>query len=143
MQIPSLDINSTLLKLGRDPDLAIQVPKDYDRAGWYIYGPTPGEVGAAIILGHVDSKAGPAVFYRLGELRPGDRIRVRRADKTTATFRVDGVRQYAKKRFPSKRVFGSVDYPGLRLITCGGRFDTTARSYDDNIVVYAQLDTST
>jgi sortase (surface protein transpeptidase) len=117
----------------------MEVPDDYDVAGWYVHGPRPGDIGPAIIAGHVDSKRGPAVFYRLRDLAEGDSIEVGRADGSVAVFRVDAVEQYPKNRFPTAKVYGDLDHAGLRLITCGGDFDRSRGHYRDNIVVYASL----
>ncbi len=109
-------------------------------AGWYRFSPTPGELGPSIILGHVDSaRYGPAVFFKLGALRPGDLVSVTRADGRVAVFAVDRVVEYAKAQFPAFEVYGNTDNAALRLITCGGRFNLSARSYEDNIVAYASL----
>jgi len=111
-------------------------------AGWYALGPRPGEPGSAVILGHVDSKEdGPAVFFRLRELRRGDQIRVRRADGSTVRFVVQRTEQYDKQRFPTDDVYYPTLTPGLRLVTCGGEFDATARSYRSNIIVFAAVRT--
>ncbi|MEC3980382.1 class F sortase [Amycolatopsis sp. H20-H5] len=139
VKVPRIGVDSTLLSLGLNPDRTVEVPKDFSKAGWYDYGPTPGEQGASVILGHIDSFRGPAVFYKLSQLVPGDLVQVTRRDGTTANFTVDARRQYPKKQFPAKDVYGKVDYAGLRLVTCGGQFDSKARSYLDNIVVYAHL----
>ncbi|TYK53589.1 class F sortase [Actinomadura decatromicini] len=137
--IPSIGVRAPLARLGLDADGAVQVPPAGrpDEAGWYDRGPTPGERGAAVILGHVDSAKGAAVFYDLGRLRPGDRVEVTRADGTTALFTVESVERVRKDRFPAERVYGPLGYPGLRLVTCGGTFDRGKRSYRDNIVVFA------
>ncbi|WP_410627896.1 class F sortase [Amycolatopsis sp. cmx-8-4] len=139
LQVPSIGVSSSLLSLGLNPDRTVEAPKDFSKAGWYDKGPTPGEAGASVILGHIDSYRGPAVFSRLAKLGPGDQIDVLRSDGRTATFMVDAKRQYPKSRFPANDVYGAVEYAGLRLVTCGGEFDRAARSYLDNIVVYAHL----
>jgi sortase (surface protein transpeptidase) len=109
-------------------------------AGWYRYSPAPGQLGPAIVLGHVDSaKYGPGVFFRLGALRPHDTVAVTRADHRVAVFTVDRVAEFAKDRFPTLDVYGNTDRAALRLITCGGRFDLSAHSYEDNIVAFASL----
>ena len=102
-------------------------------------GPAPGEAGPAVIVGHVDNRSGPAVFYRLGALRPGTSIEVSRGDHRIAVFRVDAVREYPKSALPSGEVFGDRTRPGLRLITCGGRWVGGRLGYADNIVVFATL----
>ncbi|MCR6490673.1 class F sortase [Amycolatopsis sp. OK19-0408] len=139
LRVPSIGVSSSLLSLGLNPDRTVESPKDFGKAGWYDLGPTPGEVGASVILGHIDSYRGPAVFYRLSKLGPGDQILVLRGDGKTAAFTVDAKRQYPKSGFPANDVYGAVDYAGLRLVTCGGEFDRAARSYLDNIVVYAHF----
>ncbi|WP_235875313.1 class F sortase [Saccharopolyspora aridisoli] len=139
LRIPTINVETGLTSLGLNPDRSVEVPTDFGQAGWYRGGPSPGEQGPAAILGHIDSHDGPAVFYRLDQLRPNDPILVTRADGTTATFRVDALGQHPKDAFPTERVYGPTQHAALRLITCGGRFDTATRSYDDNIVVYAHL----
>jgi sortase (surface protein transpeptidase) len=109
-------------------------------AGWYTGSPTPGELGPAVIAGHVDWGGRPGVFYRLRDVHPGDEISVLRANSTVAVFRVSRVEQFPKDAFPTDVVYGDIDHAGLRLITCGGSFDSRERSYDDNIVVFAEFD---
>jgi sortase (surface protein transpeptidase) len=106
-------------------------------AGWYTGSPPPGAIGPAVIAGHIDSYRGPGVFFRLRELRPPDRVYVRRADGTLAIFRVTSVRTYPKDRFPTAAVYGPAPGAQLRLVTCGGVFDPGRRSYLSNVVVYA------
>ena len=139
--IPSIDLGTPpLASLGLLADGSLEVPEDYDVAGWYRGGPAPGELGPAVVAGHVDSAAeGPAVFFRLAELRPGAEILVDRADGTTAVFTVDRVAQYPKDAFPTTEVYGDTDHAALRLITCGGSFDRASGNYRDNIVVFARL----
>lgn len=142
VDIPAIDVHSKLLYLGLTRSGAIRVPPLQTRAGeaaWYKYSPTPGQRGASVIEGHVDSYRGPAVFFRLGALRPGDRVDVTLADGITAVFRVTGVRQYLKSRFPAKTVYGAPGYAALHLITCGGSFDYASRSYRSSTVVFASL----
>ncbi|TDD27463.1 class F sortase [Actinomadura sp. KC06] len=137
--VPSIGVQAPLARLGLADDGSVQVPPTDrpDEAGWYDHGPTPGERGAAVILGHVDSAKGAAVFYELGRLRPGHRIEVTREDGKTAVFTVESVERVSKERFPTDRVYGPLDHAGLRLVTCGGAFDQNKRSYRDNIIVYA------
>jgi sortase (surface protein transpeptidase) len=139
LQIPAIDVSTSLVKLGRLPDGSLQVPKAWDTAGWYEQGPRPGQPGPAVILGHVDSKSGPAVFYQLRTLRPGDIVRVGLADGRTLTFRVQRLQRYPKDEFPTEAVYFPTLNRELRLITCGGDFDYARHSYVDNIVVYATL----
>jgi LPXTG-site transpeptidase (sortase) family protein len=140
--IPAIGATSDLLQLGLNADGTVEVPplsRDSE-AGWYRGSPAPGEVGPSVILGHVDSaEYGPGVFFRLGALRQGDQISVDRTDATTAVFTVDRVASFPKDDFPTLEVYGNTDRAELRLITCGGDFDSNARSYLDNIVVFASL----
>jgi Sortase domain len=143
--VPAIGISSPVTQLGLKSDGTIEVPPltRHSPVGWYRLSPTPGETGTSIMLGHIDSAAyGPAVFFRLAALRPGDPIDVHRSDGITAVFRVDRVAEYPKKTFPTQLVYGTTTYPSLRLITCGGSFNRSAHSYRDNIVVYATLTTT-
>jgi sortase (surface protein transpeptidase) len=146
LAIPSLGITSSLLRLGLNPDRTLAVPAPgptYNQAAWYTGSPTPGQVGPAVIVGHVDSAAqGPSVFYRLGALQPGAEVDVTRADGTVAVFGVDRLAVYPKAAFPTATVYGDTSGPELRLITCGGRFDQASGAYVSNTVVYAHLVTS-
>jgi Sortase domain len=126
-----------LERLRLDADRSLEAPADYQRAGWFAGGPAPGDQGPAVIVGHVDSYRGPGVFFRVRDLRPGEEVVVTRADGTAVRFVVDAVEQYAKDAFPADRVYGDTPGAELRLITCGGAFDRAARSYRDNVVVFA------
>lgn len=139
LSIPALGLDVPLIQLGLNPDRTVQVPADPRQAGWYRLGPTPGERGSAVILGHVDSYRGPAVFFRLGSLHPGDQVAVNRADGTVARFAVDAVATYPKTNFPANEVYGSHGDSALQLVTCGGEFDRKAHSYRSNVVVYTSL----
>lgn len=142
LDIPSIDVHSSLQHLGQAADGSLEVPEGerYNDAAWYRYSPTPGSIGPAVLLGHVDSAAqGPSVFFRLGELVKGDRISVERADGSVAEFEVDEVRRYPKDDFPTRLVYGDIDHAGLRILTCGGAFDESSGHYLDNIVVFATL----
>lgn len=142
VEIPAIGVHSDLLRLGVSSDGAIQVPPlltKSSEAAWFKYSVTPGQIGASVLEGHVDSVQGPAVFFRLGALRPGDRVEVRLADGITAVFRVTGVRRYLKSRFPAKDIYGRTRYAALHLITCGGAFDYATRHYLSSTVVYASL----
>ncbi|MDJ0341019.1 class F sortase [Streptomyces sp. H10-C2] len=143
LDVPAIGVHTSLLELGRNTDGTVQVPWQPLKAGWYKGSPTPGQLGASVILGHVDSKeTGPAVFYRLGALTPGTRITVTRADRTIATFTTDTVREYPKDHFPTLDVYSTTaDQPQLRLITCGN-WDARTHSYLGNIVASATLTTS-
>ena len=137
LTIPAIGVRTRLIRLGLTRAGALQVPSSYQIAGWYDRSPRPGTTGSAIIAGHIDSVAGPGVFYRLASLRRGDRAYVRRADGSLVVFRVTAVRLYRKDRFPTAAVYGPAAGPQLRLITCGGTFDAALRSYESNVVVYA------
>jgi hypothetical protein len=145
VSIPSIGVRSSLLHLGLNSDGTIQVPSLYNRpmeAAWYKYSVTPGQIGSSVIEGHVDTLNGPAVFYRLGALRPGNTIDVTLTDGVTAVFRVTGVREYPKDNFPTKTIYGASDYAALHLITCGGAFDFSTGHYLSSTVVFATLVTS-
>jgi hypothetical protein len=137
--IPAIGVETRLVRLGLEPDGGMAVPEDFGRAGWFAGGPAPGEAGPAVIAGHVDSRTGPAVFYRLRELRPGQAVLVERADGTRLRFVVEQARSYPKAAFPTAAVFGPVPSAALRLITCTGDFDRARGSYRDNLVVFARL----
>ncbi|WP_319464227.1 class F sortase [Micromonospora sp. RTP1Z1] len=142
ISIPRIGVNADIMTLGTNPDGTVQVPPldQAQRAGWYSPGPSPGEVGNAVIVGHVDSaKLGPAVFFNLGSLKPGDTITVAREDGSNPTFTVDEVKSYPKTSFPTELVYGPSDKPSLRVVTCGGDFDQNAHSYLNNIVVLATM----
>ncbi|HKT04425.1 MAG TPA: class F sortase, partial [Rugosimonospora sp.] len=142
LDIPSIGVHTDVTQVGLNPDGTMAVPplRRTAPAGWYRYLATPGEVGPAVIVGHVDSaRDGPAVFYRLGDLRPGARITVRRADGSTAVFQVVAIAEYPKDRFPATLVYGTTNYPRLTLVTCGGSFDQAHGRYRDSIVVSAVL----
>lgn len=143
LDIPSIGVHSVMQHLGQTADGALEVPAPgphYNEAAWYRYSPTPGSLGPAVVLGHVDSATdGPSVFFRLGELRPGDRVAITRADHSIAVFIVDEVHRYAKDDFPTELVYGDINHAGLRMLTCGGAFDDSAGHYLDNIVVFASL----
>lgn len=142
VDIPAIGVHAKLMRLGVGSNGAMRVPPLRTRAGdaaWYKYSPAPGQIGASVIEGHVDSYRGPAVFFRLGALRPGDTVNVTLADGVTAVFRVTGVRQYHKSKFPAKFIYRAAGYAALRLITCGGSFDDATRSYRSSTVVFASL----
>jgi Sortase domain len=143
VDIPAIGVHSKLLHLGVNADGSIEVPSvatSASKAAWYKYSATPGQIGSAVIEGHVDSHHGPAVFFRLGALRPGDHIDVTLADGIIGIFRVTGVREYAKSKFPARIIYGATDYAALRLITCGGTFDYATGHYRSSTVVFASLD---
>ncbi len=139
VRVPGIGVDSPLERLGVDAAGALEVPADHGRAGWFDGGPAPGDVGPAVLAGHVDSTAGPAVFWRLRDLTAGDEVLVDRADGTTARFTVTRVERHAKDAFPTDEVYGPTPDAQLRLVTCGGEFDRSQRSYRDNVVVFARL----
>jgi len=141
VDIPSIDVHATgLVPLSVGADGVLPPPTDFQTAGWYTGGPTPGQLGPAVIAGHVDGPDGPAIFYRLGQLVAGAQVTVTRADGTVATFTIDSVASYAKADFPTALVYGNTtNRAELRLITCGGAFDRTIGHYVDNIVAFGHL----
>jgi LPXTG-site transpeptidase (sortase) family protein len=139
LRIPVIGVSAPVSSLGLNSDRTVQVPTNYQSPGWFRLGPTPGQLGSAVILGHVDSVRGPAVFYRLGSLRAGDRVDVNLADGRVAHFVVNRVVMYPKDQFPARQVYGSHGYSALQLVTCGGAFDTHTHHYVSNIVAYTYL----
>lgn len=137
--IPAIGVDAPVVPEGLDTAGQLEAPplSEHNLAGWFQYGPTPGQLGPAVIEGHVDSKAGPSVFYNLGKLTAGARVDVTRQDGRHAVFQVDTLQQVSKDAFPTQKVYGSLNYSALRLITCGGVFNTATGSYTDNIIVYA------
>jgi len=136
LRVASVGIDTALETLHLGADGELMPPEGYKRAGWYADGTAPGDIGPAVLAGHVDSQSGPAVFYRLREVDTGDRIEVTRGGRTV-TFTVTATAWYPKAAFPTDRVYGPTPDRQLRLITCGGVFDRGLRSYRDNLVVYA------
>jgi LPXTG-site transpeptidase (sortase) family protein len=135
--IPAIGVRTSLIHLGLTSSGALQVPSSTSVAGWYTGSPRPGATGSSVIAGHIDSHRGPGIFFRLSDLRSGDRVYVKRADGTLAVFKVTRVLMYAKDKFPTESVYGPAPDPELRLITCGGVFDPGTGSYLSNTVVYA------
>ncbi|NML54492.1 class F sortase [Streptomyces sp. R302] len=140
LAVPAITIEAPILDLGLDRAGRLGVPPvdDPQKVGWYANGPAPGERGTAVVVGHRDTRTGPAVFLDLDSLGPGNTVRVARADGRVAVFTVDKVRTYPKSAFPDKEVYGSTGRPELRLLTCGGAYDRGS-GYDANIVVFAHL----
>jgi hypothetical protein len=137
LRIPALHVTGAVQRLGVQPDGAIAVPDRTDVAGWYANGPRPGQPGPAVVLGHVDSTAGPGIFFDLYRVRAGTAIEVDRADGSTVTFRVTRVERVPKVRFPTDLVYAPTLDPTLRLVTCGGSFDPARGSYRDNVIAFA------
>lgn len=137
--IPAIDVTSAIVDLGRNADGTVEVPSSFHLVGWYKLAVTPGQVGPAVFLGHVDSQSGPGIFYRLGQLRIGDRVVVTRRDGRAVTFAITGVREYAKVAFPSIDVYGDTPTPTIRLVTCGGAFDAATGHYLSNVVAFGEM----
>jgi len=137
--IPSIGVRSGLVRLGLTASGVLQVPANTSVAGWYTGSSRPGALGAAVIVGHIDSETAPGVFFRLRLLRPGRLVYVRRADGSLAVFRVTAVQAYPKTDFPTVAVYGPAPTAQLRLITCGGEFDYATGRYLSNLIVYAAL----
>ena len=138
LQIPAIGVDARTMRLGLQSDGTVEVPPGPFPAGWYTGSPTPGELGPAVLVGHVHWNDRAGVFADLSSLTSGDEVIVRRADGGAAVFRVTRTKQFSKDAFPTARVYGDLDYAGLRLITCGGRNLLTGR-YEDNVVVFARL----
>ncbi len=139
IRIDAIGASAPIDPLGLNADGTLQVPTDYSRAGYYTGRSRPGEIGPAIIVAHVDSKTGPAVFYRLRDLEPGDEVAVTRADQAEVVFVVDRLEQHPKNDFPTDAVYGPTPDATLRLITCGGSFDRSSGHYRDNTIAFAHL----
>jgi sortase (surface protein transpeptidase) len=139
LQIPAIGVSLPLGALGENADGTVQVPSTSQQAGWFDLGPTPGQIGSAVILGHVDSYQGPGVFFNLRTLAEGDQIDVALADGITDVFTVVAVNSYTKTQFPAQQVYGSYGISALQLVTCGGVFDHQTGSYLSNVVVYSAL----
>ncbi len=139
LAIPDIGVGTSLVRLGLGADGSLDVPGDFGVAGWWAGGNSPGDPGPAVVVGHVDSFNGKAVFYRLRELTPGQPIVVARSDGSTVTFVVEALRQYPKDQLPTDAIYGPTPEPTLRLITCGGSYDRSTNSYRDNVVVFARV----
>jgi sortase (surface protein transpeptidase) len=137
VSVPSAGISAPTIALGLKSNGKIQVPKDFSQAGWREGGPEPGERGAAMITAHVDSRTGPGAFLKLDEVSRGDEIKVRRKDGTSVTFVAERTEQVPKTNFPTEQVYADTRLPTLRLVTCGGSFDSGSGHYRDNLIVYA------
>jgi hypothetical protein len=137
VQIRAIGVEAPVIALGIEPSGALAAPDDAADAGWWADGPEPGERGPAVIAGHVDSRHGPAVFYRLRELRSGDTVEVARADGSRVAFVVTRVERHPKAAFPTEAVYGDTPGSELRLVTCGGAFDRSTGHYLDNVIAYA------
>ncbi len=139
IHIPAIEVNTHVIQLGLNADGTLQVPEDFARAGWWMGGARPGEPGAAVVVGHLDSTSGPAAFYRLRELQPGDEIQIMDPTEQAVRFKVERLQQVPKDAFPTDAVYRKTPEPTLRLITCAGRFDYRTRHYQDNLIVFASF----
>lgn len=142
VSVPAIGVRASIVALGENPDHTVQVPplSKPEETSWFDLGPAPGQQGPAVLFGHVNTAAtGPAIFYKLGDLKPGDTVMVTRADHQTAVFRIDRLAEYKKVAFPSQEVYGQTANSQLRLVTCGGAFDPRTGHYLSNIVAYATL----
>jgi sortase (surface protein transpeptidase) len=139
--IPTLNVRAVVHNVGIAADGTIAVPalERANEAGWYDQSPTPGQLGPAVIVGHVDTRAGPAVFHELQRMRPGDKVEVARQDRTVAVFEVSRVDRFSKSNLPADQVYGDFDRSNLRLITCGGQWVGGQTGYADNVIVFATL----
>jgi sortase (surface protein transpeptidase) len=137
VRIPAIKVDSPIIDIGVDASGALAPPETADRVGWFTEGPAPGAVGPALLAAHVDSRAGPGVFYHLVDLHPGDAVTVDRADGSTASFTVVSIARVAKTAFPTELIYAPLPVPMLRLVTCGGTFDRSVHSYRDNVIVEA------
>jgi sortase (surface protein transpeptidase) len=138
VRIARIGVDAAVVDLGLNADGTLEVPTNYGQTGWYTGRSAPGDPGPSVVVGHVDSLTGPAVFLRLRELAPGDLISITRSDGLIAWFRARETVLVEKDKFPTARVYGPRDEPVLRLITCGGDFDSSDRSYLGNLIVYAE-----
>ncbi len=143
LRVPAIGLTVPLSGLGLNPDRTVEVPTDFQRPGWFSLGPSPGQQGSAVILGHVDSYRGPAVFFRLRTLKKGDEVSVALADGAVTHFVVTEVATYLKDAFPAQLVYGPHGSSALQLVTCGGEFDPVARSYRSNVVAFTSFVSST
>lgn len=139
VRVPGIDVQSSIVELGRNPDGTMETPSDPAKTGWYTGSPTPGSLGPSVLAGHVTWNGDESVFFRLGELREGDEVEVTREDGKTAVFAVTRVEEHPKDEFPTVEVYSNTDHAALRLITCAGEFDADRRYYDSNLIVFAEL----
>ena len=138
IQIPAIEVDAAVVALGLNQDGTLEVPTDFDVTGWYTGRSVPGDIGPSVVVGHVDSHTGPAVFFELSQLEVGDLIQIERSDQLVARFQILELTLVDKDEFPTQQVYGDTSEPTLRLITCGGDFDRSAGSYEGNLIVFAE-----
>jgi sortase (surface protein transpeptidase) len=139
ISIPAIGVNARVIALGLNRDRTIQVPKNFADTGWFRPGPEPGEQGAAVIVGHLDSRRGPGVFYRLRDLRAGQVITIHLQDRSIVRYVANSMIRVAKSRFPTNRVYAKTTQPTLRLITCAGNLNLATGHHRDNYIVFASI----
>jgi hypothetical protein len=141
LTIPSIKVEAPILTVGRAKDGSVDVPplNRHNEAGWFDQGPTPGQFGPSLIVGHADTRTGPSVFHNLGKLKPGQKIEILREDNSLAIFQINSVEHFNKDKLPLNRVYGDYTRPSLRLMTCGGKWLGGTQGYSDNVVVFASL----
>jgi sortase (surface protein transpeptidase) len=137
--VPVIGVDARVIPLGLNPDRTMEVPTNLADTGWFRPGPEPGEQGAAVIVGHLNSRRGPGVFARLSRVKAGAAIRVRLRDGSTVKFVARSAMRVAKNRFPTKLVYARTPRPTLRLITCAGRLNPATGHHDDNYIVFASI----
>jgi LPXTG-site transpeptidase (sortase) family protein len=137
--IPSIGVSAPVVPLGLNPDGTLQVPTVFSQTGWFTEGPEPGETGAAVIVGHLESLSGPGVFYQLHNLRVGAVISIRLRDRSIVRYVVDSMLRVSKSRFPTKLVYAHTKKPTLRLITCAGTMNPSTGHHPDNYIVFASI----
>jgi hypothetical protein len=139
VKISTINVDASVVSLNLNLDGTLEVPKKSEVVGWYVGSPAPGSLGPAVLVGHLDSFNGPAVFQNLHKLKPGDAIEITRQDGSAVTFKVTNSQKYSQDDFPTNEVYGSLDYAGLRLITCAGKYSKITGRYQENLVVYATM----
>jgi len=140
ISIPAISVNAPVVNLGLNKDRTLALPKNAGDVGWYEKSVSPGQAGASVLVGHLDWWTGKkAIFYNLKKLKAGDEILITKDDGSLVTFKVDSLTLYSQNAFPTNEVYGKIDYPGLRLITCAGKFNVFTQRYSQNLVVFATL----
>jgi sortase (surface protein transpeptidase) len=136
LNIPSLNISAPFEELGLNNNHTLAVPQNSMGVGWFVYGAKPGQIGAAVVVGHLDTAKGPAIFADLSKIKPGDKIVITRDDGSVVTYRVDSLAKYSQSNFPTQAIYAPVSYAAIRLITCSGTWDKKAGHYSQNLVVF-------